>query len=57
MDKLTISANPNWDDTKALEGTFGEYVVIARKSGRDWCIGGLNNWSERNLELDLSFAM
>jgi len=45
----------NWDETKALEGKFGEYVVIARKSGSDWYIGGLNNWNERNLELDLSF--
>ena len=43
-----------WDDTKAIEGEVGEYVVIARKKGDDWYIGGLNNWTEREVTIDLS---
>nr|WP_321454223.1 glycoside hydrolase family 97 protein [uncultured Carboxylicivirga sp.] len=43
-----------WDDTKAIEGKVGEYVIIARKKGDDWYIGGLNNWTEREVTIDLS---
>ncbi len=44
-----------WDDTKVLAGELGKYVVIARRSGKDWYIGALNDWTERSLRLDLSF--
>ena len=44
-----------WDETKVLEGTIGENVIIARRKGNDWYIGGLTNWTPRKAELDLSF--
>ncbi len=44
-----------WDDTQALEGKIGEYVAIARRKGEDWYIGALTDWSERKIQLDLSF--
>jgi alpha-glucosidase len=44
-----------WDDSKALDGKIAEYVVVARRSGRDWYIGAMTNWTPRELELDLSF--
>lgn len=44
----------SWDDTKVLAGKLGEYIVIARKKGDTWYIGGMNNWNERDLELDLN---
>lgn len=44
-----------WDQTKALDGKVGEYAVIARRSGDDWYVGGLNNWNQRQVEIDLSF--
>ena len=44
-----------WDQTKALDGKVGEYAVIARRSGDDWYVGGLNNWHQRQVEIDLSF--
>lgn len=43
-----------WDETKVLSGKLGEYVVVARKKGDDWYIGGLTNWDERYVEIDLS---
>lgn len=43
-----------WDETIALEGKLGEYIVIARRSGDRWYIGGITNWDERELEIDLS---
>ena len=44
-----------WDDTKALDGKIAEYVVVARRSGNDWYVGAMNNWTAREVELDLSF--
>jgi len=43
-----------WDETKVLSGKLGEYVVVARRKGDDWYIGGLTNWDERDVEIDLS---
>jgi len=32
----------SWDDTKLIDGYPGEKVVIARRKGNKWYIGGLN---------------
>lgn len=51
-----IAAVPTFfDETRALDGQFGEYVVMARRKGQDWYVGALGNWTERDLVLDLSF--
>ena len=51
-----IAAIPTvWDETVALAGEIGEYVVMARRKGSTWYVGALTNWDERDLELDLSF--
>jgi len=44
-----------WDDIKVLQAKTGDYVLLARKSGRNWFVGGMTDWSARELELDLSF--
>ncbi|NBC25866.1 MAG: Retaining alpha-galactosidase [Bacteroidetes bacterium] len=43
-----------WDQTVPLDGKLGEYVVVARKKGNDWYIGGLTNWTEREISINLS---
>jgi alpha-glucosidase len=43
-----------WDETVALDGKLGEYIVVARKKGNDWYIGGLTDWNERTIEIDPS---
>ena len=35
--------------------TVGEYIITARRKGDTWYIGGLTDWSERDLEVNLSF--
>ena len=45
----------SWDESIPLGGKIREYVVIARRKGRDWYIGALTDWSERILEVDLAF--
>ena len=44
-----------WDDTKVLDAKIGEYVLIARRHGRDWYVGAMTNWTARELEVDFSF--
>ena len=44
-----------WDETRVLDAKITEYVVVARRSGRDWYIGAMTNWTPRDLEVDLSF--
>ena len=51
-----ISSVPTvWDETIALNGEVGKYITMARRSGKDWFLGSITNWDERELELDLSF--
>jgi len=44
-----------WDETKVLDAKLGEYVLLARRSGTDWYVGAMTNWTGRALEVDLSF--
>jgi hypothetical protein len=45
-----------WDDTKLVNGNPGEKVIIARKQGNKWYIGGLNGKDEaQTLEISFNF--
>ena len=44
-----------FDETIALDGKVGEYVAIARRKGDRWFVGGLTNWSAREMTINLSF--
>ena len=51
-----LSAVPStWDETIPLDGKISEYVVVARRNGKDWYVGAMTNWAERDIEIDLSF--
>jgi alpha-glucosidase len=34
---------------------MGDYIVVARRKGKDWYLGGITNWDERALSLPLTF--
>jgi alpha-glucosidase len=44
-----------WDDTRVLDAKIADYVVVARRNGRDWYIGAMTDWTARSLDIDLSF--
>jgi alpha-glucosidase len=44
-----------WDETRFLAGEPGEYVVLARRKGKDWYLGGITNWTAREIEVPLAF--
>jgi alpha-glucosidase len=51
-----LSAVPTvWDETRVLDGRIGDYVVVARRSGREWYVGAMTDWTARELEVDFSF--
>ncbi len=43
-----------WDETCVLQGEVGEYIVTARRKGDTWYIGGITNWTERDVNVDIS---
>jgi alpha-glucosidase len=48
-------APTTWDETRALDGRVGEYVVIARRAGTRWFLGVMGNSEARTLEIPLDF--
>ncbi len=46
-----------WDETRALKAKVGEYVIIAKRKGNIWYIGGMtnNNQTQRDFEINLDF--
>jgi len=51
-----LSAVPTvWDETIVLEAKISDYLLIARRNGDDWFIGGMSDWDSRDLTLNLSF--
>lgn len=44
-----------WDETRILDGKIGEYIVTARRKGSEWFIGGMTDWTTRDIDVDLSF--
>jgi alpha-glucosidase len=44
-----------WDETIALAGKVKEYLIVARKNGDNWYIGGMTNETARETEVDLGF--
>ena len=50
-----ISSVPTvWDETVVLDGKIGEYIVTARRKDNEWYIGGVTNWTPRELEIDFT---
>ena len=42
-----------WDETRVLQGKVGEYIVTARRKGDTWYIGGITNWTARDIDIAL----
>jgi alpha-glucosidase len=44
-----------WDETRLIDGTVGDYVVMARRSGDNWFIGAMTDEDTRQLNERLDF--
>ena len=55
MMKFLANVPVVWDETKALAASLGEYVVMARRSGSKWWLGGMCDWTSRKQTVTLDF--
>jgi alpha-glucosidase len=44
-----------WDKTIPLNSRLGEYILTAKQTGNNWYVGGMTNWTARDIEVDFSF--
>jgi alpha-glucosidase len=45
----------SWDETKVPSALVEQYVAIARRRGRDWYLGAINNHQKRTVRIPLNF--
>jgi len=44
-----------WDETLGIDGQVGEFVTVAKRSGNEWYLGTITNWTAREREISLDF--
>jgi alpha-glucosidase len=44
-----------WDEMRVVHAELGECLVVARRKGSDWYVGGMTAGKEQNLSLPLKF--
>ena len=44
----------SWDETRFLAGDIDDYVVVARRKGKDWYIGAMGNEKPHVFQLPLA---
>ena len=53
--EFLIDVPTTWDETRVLYAELDKCLVIARRSGDDWYVGGMTAGEDRDLELPLDF--
>ncbi len=43
-----------WDDSRAIDGRIGEYIIQARRSGDEWFVGAITSNDARTVTVDCS---
>jgi len=46
---------PVWDETRVLQGSIGQYAIIARRTGTQWFVGAMNANTARTFTVPLNF--
>ena len=44
-----------WDDTKIIDGEIGQFITVARRSGKEWFVGSITNNNEREIKIPFTF--
>lgn len=44
-----------WEETRPLAAKTGDFILLARRHGREWYAGAMTDWTARDLEVDCSF--
>lgn len=48
------NSTADWDESIAINGEIGDFVTIARRTGKQWFIGAMTDESARQFDLELS---
>lgn len=54
-DFIVSIPNKSIEETRVLQGKLGESIVMARRVGTSWYVGGMTDWTERKIILDFDF--
>jgi alpha-glucosidase len=54
--ELIADVPSSWDETRFIDGMPGEHVIIARRSGQEWFVGGMTG-SPRTASITLDFLV
>mgnify|MGYP002544447125 FL=1 len=44
-----------WDKTIPLDSKLGEYITIAKQKDNEWYVGGMTNWTPREININFDF--
>ena len=53
--RLLAAIPTTWDETHAIAGAVGDYLVVARRSGDVWYLAAMTDWTARTLDVSLAF--
>jgi len=53
--EFIIDVPVTWDETKVINARVGDYITIARRKGDNWYIGTMTDWSEREIDIPMTF--
>ncbi|MEJ0103925.1 MAG: glycoside hydrolase family 97 protein [Bacteroidota bacterium] len=53
--ELLGSIPTTWDKTIVTDAKVGEFIVTARNKGHDWYVGGMTDWTTRDLDINFDF--
>ncbi len=53
--ELLGSIPTTWDETNIIDGKVGKYIVTARENKLNWFIGGMSDWSARDIDIKFDF--
>ena len=56
LTKVMAKIPVTWDETVAIAGEVGKYVVVARRAGDDWWVGAMTNREPRKVCIPLRFV-
>jgi len=44
-----------WDETVGIDGEVGEFITVAKRTGSEWYLGTMTDWTARRQEIPLDF--
>ncbi|HYN04244.1 MAG TPA: glycoside hydrolase family 97 catalytic domain-containing protein, partial [Vicinamibacteria bacterium] len=52
---FVVAVPTTWDETRGLAGEVGRFVAVGRRSGHDWYVGAMTDWTARTVDVPLAF--